>query len=316
MKMHNKLVTVIVPVYKVEKYLNTCVESILEQTYYNMEIILIDDGSPDNCSKLCDDWAYRDKRIIVIHKTNGGLSDARNVGIEIAHGEYISFVDSDDYILPEMIETMVADIEKYDAQVSCVGYIEYYDIQQPKLSDDKLSQLRVYNKLEAIKQLFSSESLCNYSWNKLYKKELFNDIRFPYGKKMEDLGTTYLIFNKCNIVTYNSKQLYYYLQREDSILHKPDRKFYIDKYDLARERYLILKEQYGDFKENIEFMQFVIYQCYKVIKDDLVKKKWACREMAYIWKVSKKSFSRKLKIKYFIFRYCKPVYLYWTRNKF
>lgn len=303
------LVSIIVPVYNVEAYLCRCVESLIYQTYKNIEIILVDDGSTDNSGKLCDkfEMMYPEK-IKVIHKRNGGLSDARNVGIKNIHGSYICFVDSDDFVSEKMVEVMVSDIQKYDVEIACVGY-QNFDHEENLADIENISNVtEVYDRFAAVKLLFSSEGYCNFAWNKLYKAELFNAIEFPYGRKMEDLGTTYLLIDKCNRISYNRQKLYYYFQREDSILHNTDRNFYIDKCLLAMERYQYLKNKYGDFEENIEFIIFSIFQCYPYIinKKNLCEK--AENEMEYLWKNKRNSFTLKRKIKFWLFKYNKKMY--------
>ena len=166
MKMPNKekpLISVIVPIYKVEKYLNKCVKSIINQTYKNLEIILVDDGSPDNCGKICDKLAERDDRIRIIHKKNGGLSSARNAGIEIANGEYIGFVDSDDYIDNDMFETLYNNIKDNNADLSIIGY-------QIETIDNKVIK---YFELE--EKIYEYESLIRYIKSHI-TKEIMDDI--------------------------------------------------------------------------------------------------------------------------------------------
>lgn len=303
----NLLVSVIVPIYKVEKYIDRCIKSIVNQTYHNIEIILVDDGSPDNCPTICNNWEKKDSRIKVIHKLNGGLSDARNLGLNMANGAYISFVDSDDFVAPDFIETMITDIKNYNAQIACIGYLEFQDTKDI-ITETNENTITEYDHFNAIKELFSSDTFCNYAWNKLYLKELFNNITFPIGKKMEDLGTTYLLMEKCERITYNTKKLYYYYQRNDSLLHRIDNQFYIDKFKLSVNRYIHLKNIFGDFSENIEFITFVIFQCYPYIKINPDDKKLAQDEMKYIWKINKGKYSIKQKIKYLLFQYNTPLY--------
>lgn len=297
-----ELVSIIVPVYNVRRFLERCIESLVNQTYCNIEILLVDDGSTDGSGEICDQMQkiYPDK-IKVIHKSNGGLSDARNVGIANATGEYLCFVDSDDFVAVEMLQVLVSDMKRYDVALSCVGFQVFSDgdIPEKHCTDEDVC---IFDCFGAMKELFSTNTFCNFAWNKLYKKELFRDVYFPVGRKMEDLGTTYKIIEKCNRVSYNSRKLYYYYQRPDSILHTPDTKFYIDKFELSMERYLYLKKQYGDFQENIADVLFTIFQCYYYIMDDLRLREIAERELAYLWKQHNAMFSMRRKIKYVVLR--------------
>lgn len=213
----NELISVIVPIYKVENYLEKCVNSIINQTYKNLEIILVDDGSPDNCPKICDDLSKKDKRIKVIHKKNGGLSDARNAGIEVAKGKYLSFIDSDDYIDSDMLEYLLTELKNNNADVSICGkYVNYENGNEEKNNDSK--EKVVMDKREA---LIKINSFCGFDMStcdKLYKKYLFDDVRFPYGKKCEDFYTMYKIFDKCEEkIVYNADAKYHYFQRAGSI---------------------------------------------------------------------------------------------------
>ena len=186
--MKNDLISIIIPVYKVEKYLEKCIESVLKQTYTNLQIILVDDGSPDNCGKICDEYDKKDSRIEVIHKANGGLSDARNVGISKAKGRYIGFVDSDDYIKEDMYEILLNLIKKYDADVSICNLYDVIDGNE--CIRNKENGIREYSRLDILKEVLLDKNIQSYAWNKLYEKELFDEIKYPIGKKYEDIGTT------------------------------------------------------------------------------------------------------------------------------
>ena len=160
------LISIIVPVYDVEPYLRKCIDSILIQSYRDLEIILVDDGSPDNCGAICDEYAEKDKRIKVIHKKNGGLSDARNAGLDIATGEYIGFVDSDDWVMPDMYEYLYKAVKEYDADMSVCGYYDYWG---KTISGRYCQDIQVYKGQEGIKALLDLK-FGNYVWNKLYKR--------------------------------------------------------------------------------------------------------------------------------------------------
>lgn len=305
----DKLVSIIVPVYNVEKYFTRCINSLISQTYKNIEIILIDDGSTDNSGKLCDEASlHYGNKVVVIHKKNEGLSDARNTGIKIAKGYYIAFVDSDDFVSNDMIQTMVSDLQKYNVDIACIGFQEFSDETFNISSAIQENHIDIYDRFQAIKILFSNTGFCNFSWNKLYKAELFLDIKFPYGRKMEDLGTTYLLFEKSQRILYNHQKLYYYNQHHGSILHNINDKFYIDKFALTTERYFYLKNKYGDFHENINYFITTFFQCYSYIENDSELKIVAENELTYLSKKAKKLFTMRRIIKIFIFRLNKSLY--------
>ena len=191
--MDKELVSIIVPIYNVEKYLIKCIESILNQTYKNLEIILVDDGSTDSCNKICDRYKKIDKRVVVIHKKNGGLSSARNIGIKKAKGKLISFVDSDDYIKPNMIEELKNNMYFYNSDISVCDY--YYIIDgKRQISDNNNLKRNCITKYKN-KFIYKPNSAV---WNKLYKKNLFEQIKFPEGKIYEDDYILYELLDKAN----------------------------------------------------------------------------------------------------------------------
>lgn len=215
-------ISVIVPIYKVEQYLEECVDSLIEQTYKNIEIILVDDGSPDNCGAICDRYAEQDDRIQVIHKKNGGLSDARNAGLDIASGEYVLFIDSDDYVSVDMVEELYGAIKKQNADIS-VCYFQRVYVGNRK---DKITEIdepkECYSPKELLSQLYTTNNspIAFVAWNKVYKKTLFseNGIRYPEGKYHEDTFTTYQLLYYAMKIAVVRKPLYFYRIRNDSIM--------------------------------------------------------------------------------------------------
>ena len=211
------LISVIVPVYNVEKYLPKCVDSILAQTYDNLEIILVEDGTKDNSGAICDEYARKDSRIRVIHKENGGLSSARNAGMDIARGEYFGFVDSDDWIEPEMYETLLNLADKYDADMVCGSR---YDVEAATgvrtlgLHHEKEECL---SSMEMLGRVFTWNGCDSAAWDKLYHRSLFSQIRYPFGKICEDLPTTYRIGLDAGRVGMIAKPVYNYFHRAGSI---------------------------------------------------------------------------------------------------
>ncbi len=216
--MHNRedLISVIVPVYNVEKYLDRCVQSLLSQTYKQLEIILIDDGSPDNCPQLCDEYAMNHNNIIVLHLKNSGLSGARNAGIEKAKGKYIAFVDSDDYVDSELFSVLKKGID-VDADI-LLSMCSFRRLSQsdrmPKLNRTK--DVKVINDFEAMDMLISNQDKTT-AWGKLYAKELFKELRFPVGRHYEDMFVMPTLFRTAKKVSVSSQELYFYCQDGESI---------------------------------------------------------------------------------------------------
>ena len=214
----NDLISVIVPVYKVEKYLNRCVESIVNQTYKNLEIILVDDGSPDNCPQMCNEWAKKDSRIKVIHKQNGGLSDARNVGISEATGIYITFVDSDDWLDLDCIEFLYGQLI---VNKVCLAICHFRTVNDNKiLKDDCKNDTEVISAKEYLKRILCWDCASVTICGKLFEKNLFNDVKFPQRKLYEDNGTTHKLILKCDKVVASRKTKYNYFMRNGSITHR------------------------------------------------------------------------------------------------
>lgn len=207
----NELISVIVPVYNVFEYLEECFKAICEQTYKNIEIILVDDGSTDESGKLCDFLAEGDCRVRVLHKNNGGLSSARNAGITIATGQYLLFIDSDDYPRLTMIECLYDCLNKTNSDIACC------DFSSSVIAKDRDGNIEVIGHGDAISRLFDDAGYKCYAWNKLYKKELFNNITYPEGEWFEDIKTTYNLFTKTDKICYLHKDLYYYRIRQGSI---------------------------------------------------------------------------------------------------
>lgn len=233
----DKLITVIVPIYNVEKYLKKCIESIINQTYKNLEIILVDDGSSDGSLKICNRYQKNDERIKVVHKENGGLSSARNTGLDIANGDLISFVDSDDYIEPTMLEELKANMDKYGSDISVCNF---YKVKGNKKSANKLDQKEFVLKGKEKFIYLQNEYgiLTVYAWNKLYKKEVFNSVRYPFGRIYEDSYVICDLLNNAKKVSYVVKPLYNYVYRKDSIVNL----FKLEHFDKT-----------GSFNKKIEF---------------------------------------------------------------
>ena len=213
--MENPLISIIVPVYKVEAFLDECIESVVTQTVKNIEIILVDDGSPDRCPQMCDAWAEKDTRVRVIHKKNGGISSARNAGIEVAKGQYIGFVDSDDYIAKNMYEELLRGIQSSEKGIACCSAVIVSE-DGSVLRNQSMPDKRIMNVREALDAIFYLNTDVSV-WSKLYRREVFDQMRFPEGETNEDFPVTVPSIVKAQGMVHVQQCLYYYRQRSGSI---------------------------------------------------------------------------------------------------
>lgn len=236
-------ISVIIPIYNVEDYLEQCVESILNQTYTNLEIILVNDGSTDSSGEICDRYKNIDKRIKVIHKVNGGLSDARNCGLENSTGEYIAFFDSDDWADEKFYDTLYTNIKKYNGDIAVCNYKKYYSKKDIELHNS--NEVICYSNIEALNQLYDKYSVqMIIACNKLYKRKVIGGIRFPVGKIHEDEYLIPMIIYNAYKIIYINNELFYYRQRDNSIMNK--------KFNIKRLDYLyVLESRMKFFKENM-----------------------------------------------------------------
>lgn len=219
----NNLVSVIVPVYNIEDYIDRCLDSIVNQTYKNIEIMLIDDGSSDSSSKKCKEWEKKDKRIRFFHKENGGLSDARNFAIDRMNGEYVTFIDGDDFVANDFVETMLYLIQKNNSDISvCINTLYYEDGTLKHVYPNHNGNNTITkNNFEMLEEMLYQKKFDTTACIKMFKSNLFDDIRFPNGKLYEDLDTVYKVFLKSKKISYINKEMYYYFQRSSSIVGKP-----------------------------------------------------------------------------------------------
>ncbi len=235
----DELVSIIVPVYKTERYLNRCVNSILNQDYSGIEVILVDDGSPDKSGQLCDDISARDKRVLVIHKKNGGLSSARNAGIDVANGKYICFVDSDDYVEKDYVSTLINMIKRHDADLAKINYKE---VTTDNYSEESVNVVeKVYSGDEVEKAFLELrvDSACVF----MYKKNVIENIRFPLGKTSEDIPFNFEVFQKATRFVYSPQIKYYYWHNPESISNGAVDKNYFN--------YLLFREEiYSHYLKN------------------------------------------------------------------
>ena len=252
------LISVIVPVYKVEKYLNKCIDSILSQTYRELEVILVDDGSPDSCGQICDYYKDTDDRVKVIHKKNGGLSDARNAGLAIATGEYIGFVDSDDWIKADMYEYLINELAENKAQIAVCNWINATD---KRYMINNFEEQCISGE-EGVKLLFEDKTE-NYAWNKLYSSSLWSDIKFPVGKNFEDVLTIYKVFGKAERIAFANEAKYYYRIRSSSISGTRNYNNRLHIYQAFCDRYEEASKEYPQYKKEL-FGRIRKYYCHEL----------------------------------------------------
>lgn len=230
------MISIIVPVYNVEPYLSRCIESIINQSYTGIEILLIDDGSPDKCGGICEEYAKKDERVRVFHTDNHGLSAARNRGIREATGDYIGFVDSDDWIEPDMYEVLLAKALEFNADVcECNFWFGKSTMDYSKIEDG------IYRGCESLTALFN-DKICHVVWDKIYKRKLFDSVRFPEGHNFEDISIMHLVLEQANTVVVISDKKYHYRQRADSIKYTHSASNLIDYADAFLDRYVFYKQ--------------------------------------------------------------------------
>ncbi|HBI61973.1 MAG TPA: glycosyltransferase family 2 protein [Lachnospiraceae bacterium] len=263
------LISIIIPVYNVEKYLGQCMKSVSDQTSSDLEIILVDDGSTDRSGEICDSWKKTDSRVTVIHKSNGGLSDARNVGIEAASGDWLMFIDSDDYVSDHFCEHALHLVEESHADI---GVFDYQFCWEDHCERSKESITGILDNQEAMYQLLIGNTK-NYAWNKIYKRDLFRNVRYPASRVWEDIGTTYKLFAAAEKVHFSSEVLYFYRQRSESISYDPPARALFDIYEEYQEQYLFCQTNYPDFID-IVWDNVIGYALICCIKNYSTVRKW------------------------------------------
>lgn len=253
-----ELISVILPIYNVDKYLKQCLDSILNQTYKNLEIILVDDGSKDNSGKICDKYSKKDNRIKVIHKRNGGVSSARNTGLHVATGEYISFIDPDDFVEPYFIEKMHALMVENDCDIVQCDFFRYVDgnIIDEIVENSKVEKISVY---EFQKRLYTDNYIQTaVLWDKIYKKYIFDNIIFPEGKINEDEAKIHEIIDACNSdVIVTNQRWYYYRSAPNSIMKK---KYNVSRLDIIPAMQSRLKFFKEKNEQELYFLTLIKYQ--------------------------------------------------------
>lgn len=270
------LISVIIPVYKVEDYLVRCVNSVIKQSYKNLEIILVNDGSPDRSGEICDEYTRIDDRIKVIHKENGGLSDARNAGIEIAKGDYLAFIDSDDWVNEDYFMKLYELIITTQSDIASCSYLKTDGNEIPTYQEKKVYNFTSLEALEQLTNQFYSQLVV--AWGKIYRANIFEDIRYPYGKIHEDEFVIHHLISKTDNIVLTNEQLYYYYQRADSIIGSGFN--IVGRLNIAQalEDRAQLMENLGLIRSRDSVYQtlFIIYR--QIIEyDDIGKEKYYCK---------------------------------------
>lgn len=319
-------ISIIVPIYKVENRLEYCIKSILNQTFNNFEIILVDDGSPDNCGRICDEYEKKDKRIKVVHKENGGLSDARNTGIDIAKGQYIGFVDSDDIIHPRMYEILFKCINKSNSDIVQCKFKRFNNLDEIKYDLDNYYEVfEEYDNKRAIIDMIDNNKINVNSWNKLYKYQLFETLRFPKGKIHEDEFLTYKLLYNSKKIAYIDEELYYYYQNDNGIMNGSNILKRLDRIQALEERSKFFLEN-GDndlYNKSNSALFFALNKVYFIFKrnnklkkdkENIKKLKIKIKKVSMLLENNKYLSSANLKIVKIINKNNMFIYIYYIQN--
>lgn len=309
--MDEVLISVVVPVYNVEHYLEKCVDSICHQIYKNLEIILVDDGSTDHSGSLCDEFAANDSRIRVIHKPNGGLSDARNAGMELASGEWWMFVDSDDYIAPDTAETLLRAAVENHCEIAVCNMVRIYEDGEQKPFYCSVTEPTIWageQRFETLRQ----PSVCN----KLFRADLFKELRFPKGKFYEDTFVYHVLAYRASRIAMTGLSGYYYLSRRESILGQSaftDR--YFDYIDAIYDRALFFLDHstHGCLEEAFLSLYAAVVDCTKNIQCtsdnmELFQNMWQQYDLAYRVLMRSHHISLKQKVRLFLLKYAPKIH--------
>ena len=311
----DKLISVIVPVYNVEKYLNKCVESIVNQTYKNLEIILVDDGSPDNCPQMCDAWAKKDGRIKVIHKKNGGASSARNAGLDAATGEYIAFVDGDDYLSAEIYETLLKLILTHRADAARCGAVRESTNGQKELWGEMHPQVKIVYKKQLLCDVVEANGFLPVClWNKLYSANVIANVRFDVRfRYAEDVLFSFNVSKNLHSMVYYDKPFYHYINNSDSLSHCD---FDIYRFDEHRVDDILLQETQDDVELYRYCVKGDVMKSFRTLKEmstnPVFKNRFGeirKRIMDHKFEILKDSiYSKAAKLKTLVLWLCPPLY--------
>lgn len=278
----NPRISIIVPVYNVEEYIFECIDSILNQTFTDFELILVNDGSNDNSGNICEKYKAIDNRIKVIHKQNGGLSDARNEGLKIANGDYIGFVDSDDIISSNMYEILYNLAEKYNADISSCA-MKSFSNNLDNNSSINNGNIRMFKGQDIIKAHYEGKLNQISACNKLYRNNLFEEIKFPKGRIYEDISIIYKLYAKCNTLVESKSDLYFYRRREGSITKSKFSERRFDIIPLYKEQYEFIKLAYPTACDQVKYIYFNNIRCIFV---DIINDKELVSKKEYIKRTS------------------------------
>ena len=259
-----ELISIVVPVYNVERYLDKCVQSIVDQTYKKLEIILVDDGSTDKSGTICDNWKEKDSRVKVIHQKNQGVSTARNTGVKNSTGIWITFSDNDDYMDPDLIENLYKSAKENNADIAVGGHFVTTFYKEFEVSPEKSF---VTDSEEMILRLYSGKGQ-TFVWGKLFKKNLFDDIKFPDGKIGEDVAVLYRLFDKAERISNIDKAGYHWIQRATSLGHRKFGRNKVVVIDFLEDMEKMVMEKYPNILDEIErfiLVETAVYAllCYK-----------------------------------------------------
>lgn len=281
------MISVVVPVYKVEKYLRRCIDSILNQTFQDFELILVDDGSPDKCPDICDEYQVKSDKVSVIHKNNGGLSDARNEGANRAKGEYITFIDSDDFVSDDYLETLWKLKSEYKADMAVTGIQTFFDGEKIYLKNKEYNNF-LFQGIEALQNVLYQKYLDTSACAILIPTSIAQVYPFPIGRYHEDEFTTYKFYEAVSLVAVTTKKQYYYLQRKNSIMHHEFGQECLDELDAADNLVEICRQKHPELvsaaiaKKFSDYCQVLLGnkklrqehpECYKRIMDFLNQNK-------------------------------------------
>lgn len=324
----DECISVIVPIYKVEQLLSRCIDSIINQTYKNLEILLIDDGSPDRCGIICDEYAKRDNRIKVVHKQNGGLSDARNKGIEMASGAYLSFIDSDDYISPFFIETLYTMCKNNHCDIAQCNFRRVYN--DVLSTENSTSNIKIYTGKEMTEKIYTDYYVQTIiTCNKLFKKQLFSNIAFPVGKLHEDEATIYKLLYLSNHVAVTEAELYAYFMSPNSITRSGVSLRKMDYVEALEDRmdFFKLKGETNLYETTLKKYCFFLLDFYFVICDNFTDSANELKLLKAKYRIYYKSllFSKTITIKTktvlllsrispYLYRFYKNTYCIWKKR--
>ena len=303
------VISVIIPVYNVKDYLSRCVDSVLSQTYHNLEIWIVDDGSTDGSDRICDEYAEKDDRIKVIHKENGGLSEARNLALDKMSGRFIIFVDSDDYIHSKMIDRLYQYITKYDADIAACRQRQGKENTFNKTSNEMVKSIKIFEGDEIFESVFDDKyrNTIIPAWAKLYKATLFSMLRYPVGKIHEDEFVIHHILSKCNRMVLIEEELYYQYERNGSITRNGYSLTSLDAVEAIDERCEFFEKMgnsrlilmaYKDYLRRVQFHYYSLEKYYPEDKKDLIEIKNNYKKR---YEAVKSKMEQKTRIRYGLF---------------